>query len=139
MPAVFRYLWALPGTLLGLTMAAAALLTGGGVQIVGGVVEAHGGLLRPILGRWPLVGGGAWALTLGHVVLGQDRAALAVSRAHERVHVRQFERWGPFFIPLYLLAGLWLFVRGRDAYRENPFEIEARIESDPRRAGGSRL
>ncbi|MGL5096793.1 MAG: hypothetical protein ACRDD1_14455, partial [Planctomycetia bacterium] len=67
----------------------------------------------------------AAALTLGHVVLGRDRARLDATRAHEAVHVRQYETWGPFFIPLYLGLSAVLYLRGRDAYRENPFEREA--------------
>ena len=39
--------------------------------------------------------------------------------------MRQYERWGPFFIPAYLAASLWMLVTGRDPYRENPFEREA--------------
>ena len=54
-----------------------------------------------------------------------DQAALDRSRAHERVHVRQCERWGPLFIPAYLLASAVLWCQGRDFYEENPFEREA--------------
>jgi hypothetical protein len=64
-------------------------------------------------------------MTLGHVVIGRDRDCLDHSRAHERIHVRQAERWGPLFIPAYLLASLFAKLRGRDAYRDNPFEREA--------------
>lgn len=64
-------------------------------------------------------------MTLGHVVLGSDLKSLNWTCRHERVHVRQYERWGPFFIPAYLLCSVWLMIRGRNAYRENPFEIEA--------------
>jgi hypothetical protein len=46
-------------------------------------------------------------------------------RRHERVHVRQYERWGPLFIPLYLGASAWALVNGRDPYCDNPFEREA--------------
>jgi hypothetical protein len=42
------------------------------------------------------------AITLGHVVLATTESALKKTRSHERVHVRQYERWGPFFIPAYL-------------------------------------
>jgi len=66
-----------------------------------------------------------FALTLGHVVLGRTAAALDVARSHELVHVRQYERWGPLFIPAYLLCSLVLFIRRRDPYRDNPFEKEA--------------
>ena len=65
------------------------------------------------------------ALTLGHVIWGQTSAALDVSREHEWVHVRQYERWGPFFIPAYLWCSVWLRIQGRNAYLENPFEREA--------------
>ena len=41
------------------------------------------------------------------------------------VHVRQCERWGPLFIPAYLVASAVLWCRGRDFYEENPFEREA--------------
>jgi len=64
-------------------------------------------------------------MTLGHTVLGLTGAGLDVVRNHELVHVRQFERWGPFLIPAYLLASLVLWLRGRDAYHDNPFEVEA--------------
>jgi hypothetical protein len=64
-------------------------------------------------------------MTFGHVVFGQSQAALDATRDHEHVHVRQYERWGIVFVPAYLAASAYLLVRGRDAYRENPFEIEA--------------
>jgi hypothetical protein len=65
------------------------------------------------------------AMTLGHTVIGRTTAALDLSRRHELVHVRQYERWGPLFIPAYLICSLWLRLAGRDAYRDNPFEVEA--------------
>ena len=48
------------------------------------------------------------ALTLGHTILGQTDAALDIRRQHERVHVRQFERWGPLMGPAYLGCSLVL-------------------------------
>jgi hypothetical protein len=69
--------------------------------------------------------GGASAMTLGHVVIARDAASHTSTREHERVHVRQCERWGPLFIPSYLLMSLVLKIRGKDAYRDNPFEREA--------------
>jgi hypothetical protein len=47
------------------------------------------------------------------------------------VHVRQYERWGPFFIPAYLLCSVWLMLRGYNAYLDNPFEVEAYAIDDP--------
>ena len=43
---------------------------------------------------------------------------------------RQAERWGPFFLPAYVLASLAVGLRGRRWYLDNPFEIEARVLSD---------
>jgi hypothetical protein len=65
------------------------------------------------------------AITFGHVVLGCDRPTLKRTRRHEQVHVRQYERWGPFFIPAYVLASVWIRFRGGNAYLDNPFEVEA--------------
>ena len=66
------------------------------------------------------------AITLGHVVLGVTADDLAASRDHEHVHVAQYERWGVLFFLAYPLASLWQLLRGRDAYWDNPFEVEAR-------------
>jgi hypothetical protein len=122
---ILRYLWASPATLLGLPFLPLAWVSGGGWQVVQGVLEIHGGLVARFLRRGlPWVGPGA-AMTLGHVILGQNRACLDHSRRHEHVHVRQFERWGPLMIPLYLLASLIAWRRGYDPYLDNPFEREA--------------
>jgi hypothetical protein len=119
------YLWASPNTLLGLLFVLAARLTGGSVRIVQGVVEVHGGFATTFLRRGlPLIGAGA-AMTLGHVILGQNQDCLDGAREHEHVHVEQYERWGLFFLPAYAAASLYLWLRGRDPYRENPFEKEA--------------
>lgn len=119
------YLWAAPNSLIGLGLAVLARLTGGGMAVHTGVLEAHGGWVRALLGHAPFVGGGASAITFGHVVLAQNADLLAITRTHERVHVAQYARWGPAFLPAYLLAGAWQRLRGRDPYRDNPFEVEA--------------
>lgn len=119
-----RYVWALPTTCVGLIFVPLALL-GGGVQIVAGALEIHGPALRWLLRYATIVPGGASAITLGHVVVGASRRVLERTRVHERVHVRQVERWGPFFIPAYLLASVWTRLRGGDPYFDNPFEREA--------------
>jgi hypothetical protein len=64
-------------------------------------------------------------MTLGHVVLGQDLFLLDATRAHERVHVRQAERWGPLFLPAYVIASVAALLRGGNPYRDNAFEREA--------------
>ena len=112
-------LWAAPYTVLGLAIGCMLL---GRPQWVGGVVEIHGRWVAAALNRLPTP---AMAITLGHTVLGQSANALHVTRRHERVHVRQYERWGIVMGPAYLLASAYLWCRGRDPYRENPFEVEA--------------
>lgn len=120
-----RYIWAAPSTALGLVLVALAAPCGVSGLIVDGVIEAHGPALRWALQNLTWVRGGVSAITFGHVVLGIDRDALALTRRHERVHVAQYELWGPFFIPAYLLASLWMLLRGRHPYFDNPFEREA--------------
>ncbi len=130
MPQLLRYLWALPASAIGLLLGSVALLLGATARRVEGTLEIGGGRL----GRWaeglPAQARFA-AVTLGHVILGIDDIALAGCRAHERVHVRQYERWGVFFFPAYAIAGLRELARGRDPYRDNYFEREARGESGP--------
>jgi hypothetical protein len=117
------YLWALPNTVLGLILCLAAFPRGR-VAIVDGVVEAHGPMLRRVLRRLPIVGG-ASAMTFGHVVLGCDAESLDWARTHEHVHVSQYERWGPLFLPAYLCASAWAALSGRHFYLDNVFEAEA--------------
>ena len=120
-----RYLWALPNTLLGIAVASAAL-RGGSVRVVGGVLEAQGPLVAAMLRRLLPRPCGAAAITFGHVIAAQSRDLLQVTRAHERVHVRQSEQWGPFFVPAYLVAGAWSWLHGTGAYHGNYFERQAR-------------
>ena len=134
--------WASPTTLVGALALGLAVVTGGRVALVKGVLEAHGGWIRPLLARFPVGPGGVAALTLGHVVLGASPAALTATRTHERVHVAQCERWGPLFLPAYAMASLWALLRGRHPYRDNPFEreafaVETRPEANPTPTAGS--
>ena len=121
------YLWAFPNTVLGLPLALIALLSGGRVRVVEGVLEVYGGAtdfcLRRMVGL--ILRGGASAMTLGHVVLARDSDLLLITRAHERIHVRQCELWGPLFIPAYIIASLWAWVTGRRPYKDNFFERQA--------------
>jgi len=121
------YLWAFPTTLCGLLLATVAILTGGQARVVQGVLEVSGGAtdfcLRRIVGL--ILRGGASAMTLGHVVLARDPDLLLITRAHERVHVRQCETWGPLFIPAYVVASAWAWATGRRAYKDNFFERQA--------------
>jgi hypothetical protein len=124
MIVVLRYLWASPATLVGLACALAAIASGAKARRVDGTLEVGGGRVRDLVLRLP-EGCRFGAITLGHVIVGLDAEALARSRAHERVHVRQYERWGVLFFPLYAASSFWALVRGRDPYRDNRFEREA--------------
>ncbi len=117
-------LWAFPYTLLGLLIGGVGLCTGGQARIRAGVIEFYEGGVKWLIHRQP-DGQFVLALTLGHTVLGQTAASLEIAREHELVHVRQFERWGPLMGPAYLLCSLYLWLTGRRAYRDNPFEREA--------------
>jgi hypothetical protein len=99
-------------------------LVGGSLRIVDGVIEAHGPWLRRLFFRYATFEGVS-AITLGHIVVGRDQAALDATREHERVHVRQCERWGPLFLPAYALASVYAVMAGGHYYRDNVFEREA--------------
>ena len=116
---LLAYLWASPYTLTGIGI---GLILGSRFRLEQGVVEIHGPRIAWALKNMPVP---AMAMTFGHVVFGTTETALDITRNHEHVHVRQYERWGPFFVPAYLGASALLYLRGRDAYRDNPFEIEA--------------
>src|ERR1041384_1122569 len=101
MPRILIYLWTMPTTAVGLLFVPLAWMSGGKVRVHTGVLEIHGGLVSFFLRRCTLLKGGASAMALGHVVLGRDEMLLDLSRPHECIHVRQAERWGPLFIPMY--------------------------------------
>ena len=118
------YAWAAPWSLVGLAVALPALLLGAHARLVAGALEVSGGWL----GRRAARGVGPFnvlAITLGHVVLGSSAGMLQQLRDHERVHVRQYERWGLLFVPLYLADSLWQALQGRHPYRDNRFERPA--------------
>ena len=121
---VLGLLWAAPYTLAGLLLGLIGLATGGHVRIRGPVIEFYGGGVKWLLQQF-FFGEGATAFTLGHTVLGQTDAGLDIARRHELVHVRQFERWGPFMGPAYLGCSLLLWLIGRRPYRDNPFKRQA--------------
>jgi hypothetical protein len=116
------YAWALPNTLLGACFLLPALLGGGGVRVRRGAMEIHGGFARWFLVR---LAGGASAMTLGHVILGRTRDCLDWARDHEHVHVGQYMRWGPFFLPAYALSSFLCWRRGQNPYWDNRFEKDA--------------
>jgi hypothetical protein len=115
-----RYCWALPVSCIGLLPLPFVMLSGGAVVIAKGVIEAEGALVSFLLSRLHID-----AIAIGHVIFGRDRDSLVRSRNHERIHVRQCERWGPLFPFLYLMSSAIALLRGQDPYRDNRFEQEA--------------
>lgn len=128
MKRTIAYLWAAPVSAAALPFVALAIATGGRARRRSGVLEAWGGALQPLLAKanpaFPIS-----AITFGHVVLGAGESVLDHCRAHELVHVRQYERWGPLFPLLYLAASLAALARGREAYAGNAFERQALRET----------
>lgn len=122
-------IWVLPNTVLGCLVGGIGLIFGGKARVRSGCIEFYGGLVAWLLRKCPL-GSGAVAMTLGHSIIGQTAEGLDRSRRHEHVHVRQYERWGPLFIPAYLFCSTYLWLKGRNAYRENPFEVQAYSVAD---------
>ena len=122
--SLLAYAWAGPNSLIGLVAGGAMVLLGGQARRVAGTLEVAGGFVGTLLGGKRIAL--PWrAITLGHVILGIDEAALEQSRAHEQVHVRQYEQWGPFFLPAYVASSLWQLACGRRCYRDNWFERQA--------------
>ena len=122
--SVVRYVWASPATLIGLFLSLPAFAAGAKGCIVEGAIEIAGGRIATCISMLPR-GCRFGAITFGHVIIGVDRATLSCCRVHEHVHVRQYERWGVLFFPLYLSSSLLQLVRRRDPYLDNAFEREA--------------
>jgi hypothetical protein len=121
---IAAYAWASPNTAIGLLLGCAMALLGARARAIRGVLEFSGGWIGSRLchpaSRFPFR-----AITFGHVILGTDAAALDAARDHEHVHVRQYEVWGPFFLPAYLTSSAWQLACGRRGYRDNWFERQA--------------
>jgi hypothetical protein len=125
---IARYAWALPATFAGLLFSLIAFALGARGRIVEGVIEIAGGRIDrciSMLPRYCRFG----AITFGHVIIGVAHETLTHLRIHEHVHVRQYERWGVLFFPLYLASSLLQIARGRDPYLNNCFEREAFAKS----------
>ncbi len=115
------YTWTAPTTAVGLVAGLLTMASGGTVQRRQGALEFHGGFSTWMARRIKFS-----AMTLGHVIVGEHPDALDFCREHEQAHVRQAEKWGPAFIPAYLLASLWALSTGRHYYLDNWFERDAR-------------
>ncbi|MES2890013.1 MAG: signal peptide prediction [Pseudomonadota bacterium] len=120
-----KLMWAAPCSLVGLMLAAPLFVLGARARCSAGTVDVT---LRKSLAscrRWehalPYR-----AITFGHVILAVTDEELAQHRRHEQVHVRQYECWGVFFFPAYAASSAWQLLRGRNAYWDNYFEVQAR-------------
>lgn len=110
-----HYLWAAPWSLVGTLLSPFFRRR----VVVRGVLLAEGA-------GWPRrLGWNYRAVTFGHTILSVDELDPHAFE-HELVHVRQYERWGPLFVPVYALASLLARLTGRHHYRDNPFEVSAR-------------
>lgn len=110
-----RWLWASPYSVVGLLLAPFFRRR----RVTRGVLLCEGA-------TWPRRLGWRYkAITFGHVVLAVDDVDDALLD-HELVHVRQYERWGLAYGPMYLAASLGAVLRGGHVYRDNAFEAEAR-------------
>jgi hypothetical protein len=107
------FVWTVPNTVLGLVLGALTFQ----------LPRAHGGAF--VFDRTPrgltriLRAMNRRAMTVGFVIV----AAVPVEGrllAHERHHIRQYSRWGPFFIPVYLVLAIPY------GYRRHPMERAAR-------------
>ena len=134
---ILKRLWASPCSALGLALAALPWAAGGSAKWSDGALEVTWRPQRAGCGtlarRLPVR-----AIVFGHVILAVTREELERFSRHERVHVEQYERWGPLFLPAYALSSLWQLARGRDAYWHNFFEVQARARSGED-AGGEEL
>ncbi|HEX2050721.1 MAG TPA: signal peptide prediction [Actinomycetota bacterium] len=111
-----RLLWASPYSLVGLVLAPFFRRR-----------RATRGVLLCAGASWPRRLGWRYkAITFGHVVLAVDDAPEDALLEHELVHVRQYERWGVAYGPMYLAASVGALLRGGHLYRDNAFETEAR-------------
>lgn len=125
-------IWAAPTSAVGLLLGGCCKPWGASFRRHSGVIEIQGAGVAWMLEHLTVLEGGALAITFGEVVLARSSAAHDLTRSHERIHVRQCRRWGPFFIPAYLAASVMALLRGRPAYRGNAFEIEAYAEESRR-------
>ena len=124
MSRLVRYAWASPNTAIGLVLGLLAVLFGARLEPRQGVLEFFGGRFGGLFAA-PWLACPFRAVTLGHVIFATDAVTLDCARAHEHVHVRQYEQWGPFFLPAYAASSLWQLACGRRCYRDNWFERQA--------------
>ena len=125
---LLRLLWAMPCTLIGALLGMAVIGLGGSVRRVGHTFEVALCLSQQQTPCWVRRLGFS-AITLGHIIVGQSHEVLAVLRAHEWVHVRQYELLGPLFFVAYPAASLLALLRGQCPYYGNAFEKQAFVKA----------
>jgi hypothetical protein len=126
----FRDWWRfLPGDMLG-----RLVMLGCGIPAPTRVHNASG--VQAVLVEDPRVG--LWfrthampvtAQTLGRYVLSRDPLP-PDTLEHECEHIRQWDRFGPLFLPLYFGSSAVALCRGRRPYWDNRFEAAARSRAD---------
>lgn len=123
-----KLLWASPCTAIGLTFALVMIVLGGKAKVVRGALEVTYRETQTDCGTFakklPFRG-----IVFGHVILAATRDELQRIGPHERIHVEQYERWGPLFFFAYGASSFWQLIRGRSPYWNNRFEVEARERS----------
>jgi hypothetical protein len=126
--ATAKTLWAAPCSAIGLLLALIPLTLGGKAAWRHGALEVTYRQDRANCGNlassFPFRG-----IVFGHVILAVTEEELLRIGPHERVHVEQYERWGPLFFLAYGLSGLWQLIHGRSPYWCNYFEVQARQRS----------
>jgi len=125
--APLRFLWALPGSVIGFLLGAFsfALPRYDEGTLVFESRVGFAALLKRV---------GYTAITLGQVIVVHDRLIPSL-RAHEREHVRQWMLGGPLFAVAYHAEGFRQLVTGHRYYKDNRFEVRARVAADRLMAG----
>ncbi|MGZ3159367.1 MAG: signal peptide prediction [Burkholderiaceae bacterium] len=126
---IAKYVWASPCSLVGVIFACMVILFGGRISRSSGTLEVAYREYQPLANtparRLPFR-----AITFGHVIIAITRQELELLRAHERIHVQQYEHWGIAFFAAYAGSSIWQLLMGRNAYWDNWFEVEARLRTE---------
>jgi len=125
---LLKFLWALPCSAVGLLLAVVPLTLGGHAKWSVGALEVTYRQRRTNCGKFAntlRIRG----IVFGHVILAITAEELQRIGPHERVHVEQYEHWGPLFFVAYGASSLLQLFKGRSPYWYNHFEIQARARS----------
>ena len=121
----FKYIWTSPASAIGICATFIASVLGAEIKRVSGVLEVslapRNAALCKAVDYLPFA-----AITLGHIVIARNAQQQDALRQHERVHVAQYELWGPLFLLAYPLVSLFQWLSGRRPYLDNRFEMAAR-------------